>query len=117
MHQKITEHLLSYKPISSSTVILVLAIVFVAGNIMTPASFANQDYDNSPNPALSNKDYSALTARLKDCQMLIHKWLETEKWEASGDDTGAPTSRSEAEKCYQSILSDFIGDPTYHWVD
>ena len=117
MHQKITRHLLSYKPISVSTLTLFLAILFVAGSIMTPASLANEDYDNSPNPALSNKDYSALTARLKDCQMLIHKWLETEKWEASSGDTGTPTSRSEAEKCYQSILSDFIGDPTYHWVD
>jgi len=117
MHQKITRHLLSYKPISVSTLTLFLAILFVAGSIMTPASLANEDYDNSPNPALSNKDYSALTVRLKDCQMLIHKWLETEQWEASSDDTDASTFRSEAEQCYQSILSDFIGDPTYHWVD
>ena len=117
MSQKITEHLLGCTSISSSTLTLVLAVVFVAGSIMTPASLANQDHDNSPNPALSNKDHSALTARLKDCQVLIQKWLETEQWEASSDDTDASTFRSEAENCYQSILSDFIGDPTYHWVD
>ena len=46
---------------------------------MTPVSLANEDYGNSPNPALSNNDYGALTARLKDCQKLIHKWLETEQ--------------------------------------
>jgi hypothetical protein len=117
MNLKTTEHLFARRSISISTLTLFLVIILIAGVAMTPVSLASEDYGNSPNPALSNNDYGALTARLKDCQKLIHKWLETEQWEASSDDTGASTSRSGAEQCYQSILSDFIGDPTYHWVD